>query len=337
MRRVKLKLAELEVEFTDRDRGIQQVLEWAGKGTWRPIVVFGPEGCGKTSWLRQAAEVLREEGYEVFYIHPLDRLVYAEVSVPGVREAFLELARKALAEDAAGRIAWAVFDFVRKLLKARKAKVAVLADDVFQAIGLGNAAAYVKGLLNMIEHPLYDYEKMVVVAVTSEGLSRREIGRHRWAELKPVWNMSKRGFEELYEKIPGPKPCIEDVWRLAGGNPWMLSQLYQAAWDAKVVLGELARRKRLAAFVRSLSAEEREWLAQAAEDPDTLFVGERLQLLDRLVELNLVVDSIEGRESWYWVDEPPPERDLELGVGRYVAWQTPLHREAAKRALEEAK
>jgi hypothetical protein len=337
MRRVKLKLAELEVEFTDRDRGIQQALEWAEKGTWQPVVIFGPEGCGKTSWLRQAAEVLREGGYEVFYLHPLDRLVYAEVSVPGVREAFLELAQKALAEDAAGRVAWAVFDFVRKLLKARKAKVAVLVDDVFQAIGLGNAAAYVKGLLNMIEHSLYDYEKMVIVAVTSEGLSRREVGRHRWAELMPMWNMSKRGFEELYEKIPGPKPCIEDVWRLTGGNPWMLSQLYQASWNAEVVLGGLARRKRLAVFARSLSTEEREWLAQAAEDPDTLFVGERLQLLDRLVELNLVVDSIEGREGWYWVDEPPPGRDLELGVGRYVAWQTPLHREAARRALEEAK
>jgi hypothetical protein len=34
-----------------------------------------------------------------------------------------------------------VFDFVRNLLKARKSKVVVVADDVFQAIGLERAAA----------------------------------------------------------------------------------------------------------------------------------------------------------------------------------------------------
>jgi hypothetical protein len=38
-----------------------------------------------------------------------------------------------------------------------------------------------------------------------------------------------------------------------------------------------------------------------------------------------------------WIDEPPRERDPELGVGKYIAWQTPLHREAVKKALEEYK
>jgi len=47
MKRVKLRFAGLEVEFADRDRALQQVLEWAEKGTWHPLVVFGPEGCGK--------------------------------------------------------------------------------------------------------------------------------------------------------------------------------------------------------------------------------------------------------------------------------------------------
>jgi hypothetical protein len=34
-----------------------------------------------------------------------------------------------------------------------------------------------------------------------------------------------------------------------------------------------------------------------------------------------------------WIDEPPPEKDPELDIEKYVAWQTPLHREALKRAL----
>jgi hypothetical protein len=35
-----------------------------------------------------------------------------------------------------------------------------------------------------------------------------------------------------------------------------------------------------------------------------------------------------------WINEPPPEKDLEIGVGRYVAWQTPLHRKAIRKALQ---
>jgi hypothetical protein len=34
-----------------------------------------------------------------------------------------------------------------------------------------------------------------------------------------MWNMPRKGFEELYEKIPGPKPSFEEIWRLTGGNP----------------------------------------------------------------------------------------------------------------------
>jgi len=42
-----------------------------------------------------------------------------------------------------------------------------------------------------------------------------------------------------------------------------------------------------------------------------------------------------ARDPWFWIDETPPERDSELGIGKRVAWQTPLHREAVKRALKE--
>jgi len=61
---------------------------------------------------------------------------------------------------------------------------------------------------------------------------------------------------------------------------------------------------------------------------------ERIALLNRLVEMNLIVDAIPERAPEHWIDEPPPQKDLELGVGRRIAWQTPLHREAVKRALK---
>jgi ABC-type taurine transport system ATPase subunit len=51
--RVKLSLVPgLEIEFTGRGRGVRQVYELAERGTRAPVVVYGPEGCGKTSWLK---------------------------------------------------------------------------------------------------------------------------------------------------------------------------------------------------------------------------------------------------------------------------------------------
>ena len=335
MKRVRLPfLPGLEVEFADRGRGVQQVLRWAERGTRFPIVVFGPEGCGKTAWLKQAVELLRERGFEVFYLNPLERVARAEVSVPSVGEAFLDLAQRALAEEAAGRVAWAVLDFVRDLLRARRSKVAVVADDAFQAIGLEKAAAYVKGLLSMIEHPAYSYESIVVLAATSEGLSRRGVGRHLWATLMPMWNMGREGFQQLYEQLPSPKPGFEEAWRLTGGNPRMLSMLYEAGWDVEAVVVRLAKAKQLTA---GFARRWRRQLEEAVEDPDSLWgASTPEELVGALEARNLIVYDMYDRDPRLWVDEPPPERDPELGVGRRVAWQTPLHREAAKRALEES-
>jgi len=49
--------------------------------------------------------------------------------------------------------ALAVFDLTRELLSKKRRKIAIIADDVFQAIGLDKAAAYATGLLNLIKHP----------------------------------------------------------------------------------------------------------------------------------------------------------------------------------------
>jgi len=35
----------------------------------------------------------------------------------------------------------------------------------------------------------------------------------------PVWNISEKGFEELYNRLPRPKPSFDYVWRQSGGNP----------------------------------------------------------------------------------------------------------------------
>jgi hypothetical protein len=54
MERIKLPFTPgLEVESIDRDRGLKQIRDFAERGTRLPVIVPGPEGCVKTSWLRQ--------------------------------------------------------------------------------------------------------------------------------------------------------------------------------------------------------------------------------------------------------------------------------------------
>ena len=334
MRRVTVRFANLDVEFTDRDRAIKQVIDWGERGTWHPIVIYGPEGCGKSALLKQATAILRDLGYEVFYLNPLGYVFDADVSFPDIKRAFLGFVREALAENALGRSAWAVFDFVNRVLSVRRGRIAVIADDVFQVIGVDKAAAYVKGLLNMIEYPQYNYENMVVLVATSEGLSREEIGRHRWADIMPMWNMPREGFEQLYGRIPGDKPPFGEVWKLTGGNPDKLAELYRNGWRVGDAVRKLMNDKYLTA---DIVRKWRDWLEEAVEDPDKLWGrGAPEDLLRWLVGKNLIIYNMHYREQQFWIDEPPPERDQELGVGRYIAWQTPLHREAVRQALREA-
>ncbi len=333
VKRIAVEIAPgVETEFVDRDRALAQVMEWAEKGTRFPVVIFGPEGCGKTAFLRQASVMLRDLGYDVFYLHPLDKVFAAEVDDPDVKTLFAELVRKTLEDEKWGRMALAVFDLTREILKKRRRKIAIVADDVFQAIGLDKAAAYVKGLLNMIEHPVYSYENIVVLVATSEGVSRREIGRHFWAELRPMWNMPQEGFQQLYDKMPEPKPPFEDVWRWTGGNPRMLGRLYSSGWAVGRIAEDVIREKGLTAeFVRRWGR----WLEVAVEDPEVFWAGGAPEELARELEArNLIVYNMYDRDPYFWIDQPPPEKDPELGIGKNVAWQTPIHREAVRRALK---
>jgi len=332
VRRVAVKFANLDVEFVDREVGLGQVATWAERGALFPVVIFGPEGCGKSAFLRQAAEALRGFGYDVVYVDVSHVDFTAHTDVAEVARRLAEAASE-VSGVAEVKLAYLAIEVIKELIRRGKKRVAVLVDEAFQAVGIEKAGLYVKKLLNLVEYPPRDYEKIIAVAATSEGLSRAEIGRHRWADVMPMWNMPREGFQRLYEKLPGPKPPFEEVWRWTGGNPGMLSRLYSTGWNSGAVVTRLIREKRL---TPDFVARWRSWLEKAVEDPEALWSPDTPEeLIKQLVEKNLIVYNIYEREQIFWVDQPPPERDPELGIGRNVAWQTPLHREAVRRALEE--
>ena len=336
VKKIKLNLANIQVEFTDREQALKRMEEWAEEGMVNVQVIYGPEGCGKSAWLRQSVELLKELGFEVIYLNPIEKQVMMETGIEDVKKKMLSI----IAEESGDpwiKAAWAIVDLARAIIAMGKDRLAVLVDDAFQAIGLDKAAVYVKGLLGLIEYPPRTYDVMITVAATSEGMSRREIGRHRWAYLIPMWNMSKEGFKQLYDQIQGEKPDFKRIWELTGGNPKLLGELYKAGWNEGKVLDVIVESRGLRNFIAMLSHEERAWLREAVEDPDALFTRERMRLLDKLVELNLVVNDVPYRKDYLWIDTPPPERDIEIGIGKYVAWQSPLHREAVRRVLEWVK
>ncbi|MGC9227765.1 ATP-binding protein, partial [Caldivirga sp.] len=179
MRRIRLNLASnLQVEFVDRDSALRRIEYWARRGMSAVQVVYGPEGCGKTAWLLQSVELLRELGFEVIYVNPINREFVAEVGIMNLRDRFIELVKDALAQNALGRLAWLAFDMARELIGATRGRIAIIVDDAFQVIGIKESALYVKALLNLIEYPPEHYERIVTIVTTSEGVSRREIGRH---------------------------------------------------------------------------------------------------------------------------------------------------------------
>jgi len=334
VKRAKLSFAPgVVVEFVDRERALRQIYEFAEKGTRYPVVVFGPEGCGKTAWLKQATEVFRDLGFEAIYVDPLHRDFIAYTDVGEVVKKLGEAVVEAIGV-AQLKLATLAIDVVKELIGVWKKKsVAVLVDEVFQAIGLDKAEAYVKMLLNLIEYPPESYERVVAIVATSEGLTRSKIGRHRWALLKPMWNMSKKGFEELYERVPGPKPPPEDVWLVTGGNPDTLARLYQFNWSIEKAVANFVESKEI---TPSFVAKWRKWLEEAVRDPDILWdLSAPEELVNELVAKNLIIYNMYTRDPWFWIDEPPPQKDLEIGIGRHVAWQTPLHREAVRRSLKE--
>jgi hypothetical protein len=156
-----------------------------------------------------------------------------------------------------------------------------------------------------------------------------------------MWNMPREGFIELYEQAnwreegyPPPSGFTPDeAWLITGGNPYMLARLAEAQWSPEKLARRMVSLRKLQYFVNSLSADEKRWLQDATEDPDTLFTRERIPLLNKLVKRNLVVDDIPPRSADLWIDTPHQRRTQTSESENTSHGQTPIHREAVKIAL----
>ncbi len=312
-----------ETPFVDRGEELSALAELAARGFYPVLYLYGPEGCGKTRLLLELAGRLERGGYLVVYVDAMSaRSVRGAVlGPPDVVDALAEAARGA---GPAGRLAaLAVLELGRALARRRVEGrgVVVLVDDVARPLGLDLIEAYAKDLLDLLEE-LYALgaRSALVLATTSEGTSRRLLARHNYVRLRGLWNLGPAATSELLEALGAPLGVRAEVWRLTGGNPRSVVELWRRGWDLSSWLRDVE------ASVRPLlEGLPRDRLRAAVEDVDSVL--DEPWLRDRLMEANLIAP----------VDRPclgyTPPVDEELGVGERYAWQVPAYRVAVGRLV----
>lgn len=236
----------LEPRFVDRVGELKTLRDWCSEHRPSLMIIYGPEGCGKSRLLREAVRKF-EEWYEdgvAVYINALEERDFEEaIMTPGRLSSAVDVARIAMEIVSTyglpvGRtLATSISTLFKKIaskLSLREKRILVAVDDALRAIGLDehNINVYLKRLLNVVEYYIYDYVReygvkaLSIVVATSEGKSLKEIVRHRYGGAYLIWNLDRGGFKELFHELePPPHVDFEEVWRVLGGNPGKLVEL----------------------------------------------------------------------------------------------------------------
>ena len=138
-----------EPAFVDREKEFSALRRFASRGSYLPLYIYGPEGCGKTRLLKEFVKRFGE-GVAV-YIDALERRDPSRtVAVSRYVGDVAENVRH-LTQDLGAPLGAAVADRLANLLDrilervvVRNRPLLVLVDDVVQALGREIAEKYIK-------------------------------------------------------------------------------------------------------------------------------------------------------------------------------------------------
>ena len=316
----------MRIPFVDRIDEIEYLSELASKGSPFPLFIYGPEGCGKTRLLEELRDLLKDRGFLVMYLDAkesdlsralrgssrelMDAVISAVGSLEGVLGKVIALALTK------------VIDVYEHRYRFRGKKVVIMVDEVVESIGLSDIERYAKVLHDLARDVVeeFDAESILVVATTSEGMSREVLSRHSYLHLSYLWNLREEAFEELARALRAPKDLISELYALTSGNPRALIDIAARSWRIDSWLDALyAERIRPLRYER-IVLEHLEDLENVVEDPDSA-TGIDPGLRRLLIERNLVTylgNPLTPRTK------PKPSR--EIGVGEEFAWQLNAYR-----------
>jgi len=321
--RVYIEELDRYVNFVDRDVEIKELLKVIRKGTVFPIAIYGPEGCGKTALLRYIArEVAMWNNVVVVYIDALEQFDLEKALFTTHKEAF-EVIQDLLSIPfgvSLARITMAIISRLAKKISLKGKNVVVIVDDVYRAIGIENVDRYTKSLYEWIGylHEKYEVGNVAIILSTSEGISKRELSRHTYVDIRMLWNLPREGFRELVHQLKPPSTIdVNTLWRLTGGNPRALIELAKLNWSKETWINIIYENK----IRRAIHYIDKNKLLSLVRDPDSDWeTAEKLEELGLMIELRHT--AVIGKA---------PNPNPELGIGREWAWQIPIYKEVARK------
>jgi len=318
-----------KVPFINREEELKVLREYAERGFYPILLIYGPEGCGKTRLLKEFIKSIEETSdYIIVYVDAqnVGSLKDAVYAPPLLLEAFSSLVESI--SEPVGKFSARMLPYVFKKFfekRLRNKHVIIAVDDVARPLGVDVIESYVKTMLNLLEWIVdKGAESAFIVATTSEGLSLSLLARHSYVSLSEVWNLSREAAEELLSTLGAPKHLFEEIWLMSGGNPRAILAISARNWNLDIWFREVARNIVLA--TRSIVFKYRSQLAEVVENVDSLVNWTELE--EALIKANLVTPISRPCLGY------TPPIDLELGVGKYYAWQIPAYRKALEKILK---
>ncbi len=319
--RFSVVIGNVRTELVGRDRELSILYSRLGSINPSPIILHGPVGSGKTALLRALTYLANRFGGAFTVLINASR-PYTKESIKflgtlGIHYQASEILRSLVKEvDGVG-----IKGVVRRVTSAIslitsgsgfRSKVLLVIDDLNRVMSREEIMDYCKSLYEWIKWDLSNSVSSALVIITTphyvlshEYLFRREVIPAQ------IWNLGRSEFMKLLNKVINHSGIdYEVIWYLTGGNPGALEWLMNLNWDLKKWLKFLTYGLiNVAEGALGLSR-----LRKLAEDPDSDEEGaevlERLGLMIRVREEFMMGNYV---------------RDLELGTGKYWAWQIPAY------------
>ena len=313
----------MKVKFVNRVQELNYLRKLAEEGFYPTLYIYGPEGCGKTRLLKELYNRLQKsKDTYIIYVDATARegriedIVLSNIKIlPIIEEAISKITPIGKA------IALAIPHITRRLIEKYSIKgkhIVIIVDDIAKPLGINEIELYAKNLLNLIEYCLDKGAKScLIIASTSEGISRSILLKHNYTSIETLWNLPREAHDELALQLKAPKQILEELWYNTGGNPRAIIELKYRRWNIKDWLEKYVKRK-IRELLKHLSDEERSQLEETLENIDKVAKYRTLQT--KLLDYNLISP----------IDRPclgyTPPVDPELGIGEYYAWQIPAYK-----------